>query len=257
MNRFHRSRHCALLASVAALMLTLNACGDPRVNLSMISPEEKFRLAMIDFENDDFKEAQEKFTAIIIQDPTSPWADDAQFYLGEAHFRNDEYLLAAFQYNRLRSNFPNSPFYRQALFRTAEAYEKSSPNLERDQTDTRTAIAQYEAFVRLYPGDSLAPSAREHITVLRTKLANKEFSIAEQYWRMDEYHSALIYYDRVIELYPDTPYHERSIIGRIRALQQLERDQEARDAIDRYIQENPNSSTSPQLRQLKSDLGRP
>jgi len=247
-------RVVALLLAPFAL---LSACGDTKVNLASMSAAEKFKLAMRDFDEEDYKEAQEKFTAIIIQDPASEYADDAQFYLGESHFRNGEYLLAAFQFNRLRTTFPNSPFYRRALFRTAEAYGRSSPGFERDQSDTKTAITQYESFLRLYPGDSLAPSARAQIAELRTKLALKEFSVAEQYWKMEEYRAALIYYDRVIELYADTDLHEQAVVGRIRALQKLDRDQEARDAMSRYMNDNPAVQANPRMRQLQIELGRP
>lgn len=253
---FKRTRTSTLTPFALAFVLLVVSCGDPRINLATAGPAERFQRAMKDFENEDYKEAIEKFNTVILQDPTSEYADDAQYYLGESHFRDGEYLLAAFQFNRLRSNFPNSPFYRLALLRTAEAYSHSSPNYERDQSDTRTAISQYEAFLRLYPEDSLATSARQEILVLRTKLARKEFSIAEQYSGMDEFRAAIIYYERVIELYPDTEYNEKATIGRIRALQAMNRSQEARDAINQYIQEHPASSMTTQMRQLLNELDR-
>ncbi len=251
-----RTRALAFAPVLLILPALASSCGDPKINLATATPAERFQWAMKDFEREDYKGAIEKFNTVILQDPTSEFADDAQFYLGESHFRDGEYLLAAFQFNRLRSNFPNSPFYRQALLRTAEAYAQTSPNFERDQTDTRTAIGQYEAFLRLYPEDSLATVARQEILRLRTKLARKEFSIAEQYAGMDEHRAALIYYERVIELYPDTEYSEKATIGKIQVLQSLDRGQEARDAINQFMQEHPSSSATPQMRQMLNELQR-
>lgn len=248
----HNGSFVVLVALVLAASLL--ACGDPKVNLALATAEEKFRIAMKDYENEDYKEAGEKFNTIVLQEPTSEFADDAQFYIGECHFHNGEFLLAAFQFNRLRSNFPNSPYYRRALLRTAEAYSVSSPSFERDQSDTRTAIAQYEAYVRLYPEDSLTSFAQSEIHSLRSKLARKEYSIAEQYARLEDYKAAIIYYDRVIELYPDTEYNHEAIVARIRALQAMDRDQDARDAINQYLQQHPGRSALPQLRQMLNDL---
>jgi outer membrane protein assembly factor BamD len=245
-----------LLVLVGVFALGIAACSGSGSSTARKTTEELFREGMKDLENRDFKDAQEKFSTVMLQDPSSEYADDAQYYLAESYFQDGDYKLAAFNYNRLRSAFQSSPFYRLALFRSAEAYDRASPSYDRDQSDTKTAIGVYQSFLNLYRGDSLATLASERILGLKTKLAQKEFSIAEQYWKLDEFKAAMMYYERVIELYPDTEYHQRAVVGRIKALQKLNRNQEAIDAMNKYVKEDPTRSSSPQMRQLQSELGR-
>lgn len=243
------------LFSLLLLAMLAVSCGDGAKTLSGVSPEEEYRAAMAEFEEEDYKMAQEMFSAFILQHPAVDLADDAQFYLAESYFRNEEFKLAAMQYNRLRTSFPTSPFGRLAFYRSAEAYELSAPGFERDQTYTKTALTLYKQFEKFYPSDTLADSARARIVGLNEKLASKDFSVAEHYFRMDEYRSALIYYEVVLEKWPTTSFVEAATIGRIKCLQELNRHDEAQQVIDKYMNEHPGKQADPRLRQLQMELG--
>lgn len=237
-----------------APLLFLAACGDSSQALRTMTTEERFRQGMTALEDEDYLEAQEAFNTIILQDPASDYADDAQFYLAESYFRDDDYKLAAFNYNRLRTSFPNSPYYKDAFFRSGEAYYKSSLSYDRDQRESKFAIDVYRAFSTYYAADSLAPIAQARIAELQTKLAQKDYMTAELYWRMEEYGSALVYYEKVIEEYPNTEFYQLSTVGRIKALRELNRKSEALDVARKFIDENPSSMHLGQIRQLQLEL---
>jgi outer membrane protein assembly factor BamD len=202
----------------------------------------------------DYEKARQLFEVIVLQDPGSEFADDAQFYLGESYFRNEDYALAALNFNRLRTSFPSSPLYKLALYRAAQSYDRSSLPYERDQKDTRYAIDQYEGFMTLYPGDSLVSEARQRRDVLRTKLAQRDYSIAEQYVRNEDFKAALLYYNRVIDLYPETEYFQLATLGKGATLRELDRSSEALDVINHFIEQNPGSPMLSQAQKLKSEL---
>jgi outer membrane protein assembly factor BamD len=239
----------------AALLLGLYGCGGSDV-IQGGTPEDRFAAGMVALEDEDYEEAQELFNLVISQSPASEWADDSYFYLAETYLRDGDYQLAAFNFNRLRQAFPSSPFYRLALFKAAESYDESSRPYDRDQTETRYAIDQYQSYLALYQRDSLAGIAAERIVKLRSKLALKDFSTAELYWGLDDYRAALVYYDKVIKNYSDTEYYERAIIGRVRALNELDRTSEALETIDRFEAEAPESSQLGTIQQLRSELQR-
>ncbi len=217
------------------MALVLAGCGSSSETTTQ-STTERFKEAMAALEDEDYLEAQELFEVIILQDPASELADDAQFYLAEAFFRNEDYRMAAFNYNRLRQSFPNSPFYKQALFRASECYYHSSSQYERDQSDTEVAIDQYRIFAQLYPNDSLTAKANDRIRQLRSKLAQRQYAIAAQYVNMEEHKAALIYFDRVIAEFPDTDFYSQAILGKVQSLKELERPGEAMEEINRYME---------------------
>jgi len=250
-----RSLFVRSLILLAPLVL-LASCGDSAQTLSTLTTEDRFRRGMEALEDEDYLEAQEAFNTIILQDPASDFADDAQFYLAESYFRNGEYKLAAFNYNRLRTSFPNSSFYKEAFFRSGEAYYFSSLSYDRDQRETKFAIDVYRAFSTYYGADSLAPIARSRIAELQNKLAQKDYMTAELYRKMDEHAAALVYYEKVIEGYPDTEYFQLATIGRIKTLRELDRRTEALDVARRFIDEHPSSQMLGQVRQLQQELAR-
>lgn len=189
-----------------ALALLTTACSDSAQTLKRGSSEERFLKGKAAFDDEDYQEAEQIFNTIILQDPASDYADDAQFYLAESYFRDGDYKLAAFNYNRLRTSFPNSPFYRQAFFQSGESYYNSSLTYDRDQRETRYAVDVFRSFSSIYATDSLAGIARARVAELQGKLAQKDYMTGELYMKMEDYKAAMVYYDRVIEQYPDTEY---------------------------------------------------
>jgi outer membrane protein assembly factor BamD len=248
------STRFALLLSLV-LVAGAIGCGESSQTLANKSSADRFREGMAELEDEDYEEARQLFEVIVLQDPASEFADDAQFYLGESYFRNEDYKLAALHYNRLRTSFPSSPFYKMALFRAAESYDNSSLPYDRDQTDTKYAIDQYDGFMSLYPSDTLVAEARSRKMALRSKLAHKEYSIAEQYASFEDYKAALLYYERVIELYPDTEYFQPATLGKSRALSELDRPDEALKVINHFIDEHPGSTLLSEAQKLKAELG--
>ncbi|MCE2502444.1 MAG: outer membrane protein assembly factor BamD [Chlorobi bacterium] len=199
-----------MIKSVAALTLLLpviTGCGESRSSTKDLSTEERFRLGKEALDKGNHQKAQEYFEVILLQDPASEYADDAQFYLAESFYQTDEYRVAAFHYSRVLNDFPGSPFYKQALYMTGKCYYNVSPQYERDQRQTDNAIRQYKAFVQFYPTDSLSKHARERILELRSRLAQRDYSVAQHYLDRGEYKAAEIYFKRVIDRYPDTKYY--------------------------------------------------
>ena len=237
-------------------LFLLAACGDSAQTLRTMTTEDRFRRGMEALEDEDYLEAQEAFNTIILQDPASDYADDAQFYLGETYFRDGDFKLAAFNYNRLRTSFPNSPFYKDAFFRSGEAYYYSSLSYDRDQRETKFAIDVFRAFGTYYAADSLATLARQRIGELQNKLAEKDYRTAELYRKMEEYRAALVYFEKVIENFPGTEFYQLATVGRIKALQELDRKNEALDVARKFIDENPGSQVLGQVRQLQQELAR-
>jgi outer membrane protein assembly factor BamD len=240
-------------------LLAIAGCGGSSEVVQSKPVDKRFEEAMAAFRAEDYKKAEQLFEIIVIQDPASEYADDAQFYLAECYYRDEDYTRAVYAYNRVRAS---SPFYRKAVFQAGESYFRKSYPYDRDQRETKFAIDQLKFAARLLktPGgqdslvgnaDSLAALAQAHITDLRTKLARKDFETAQQYWQLDDPAAALVYYQRVIDLYPDTQYFEPATIGKIEALYHLQRPSEATDTADKFLNQNPNSPAGDRIRQLK------
>ena len=191
----------------------ITGCGGSGSSTKDLTTEERFNKGMEALQKEDYQKAQEMFEVILLQDPASEYADDAQFHLAESYYLTGEYRVAAFHYSRVLNDFPGSPLYKQALFLTGECYYKVSPQFERDQSQTETAIRQYRAFLQFFPNDSLSQTVQERIVDLRTRLAHRDYSVAQQYLDRGEYKAADLYFQRVIDRYPETIYYEQALRG--------------------------------------------
>ncbi|MBM2814285.1 MAG: Beta-barrel assembly machine subunit BamD [Ignavibacteria bacterium] len=221
------------------ILVTLISCGSTKKDDSG-GVETVFKSAMEKFKSKDWLEATKLFDIIKLQYPASQFADDAQYYLAEINYERGEYILAAFNYNSLRRSYPSSEYVRVALFKAAKSYYELSPSFDRDQEYTFKAITIFSEFQSLYPKDSLYPSAVSCISELRDKLGQREYSIAFLYEKLKDPKAAMIYFDVVINDYPDSKFFEDAVFGKIKMLSLLNRYDEAKGLIELYKKNFPS-----------------
>lgn len=209
---------------------------------------------MIELEDKDWLEAEKLFDLIRLQYPSSQYADDAQYYLGELHYRKGEYIIASFNFDMVRRSYPMSEYGKLSRFRAAMCYYELSPPFDRDQDYTKKAIQNFAEFQAVYTEDSLYTEAGKKIDELRNKLARREYETAEIYRKLYTNKSALVYYDFVIEDYPDTEYYEPAFVGKIEALATLKKYDELRTVIDAYNSRIPNGSLRDRVMTIANSL---
>ncbi len=235
-------KRSGLMIILLAAALTINGCGTAG-NVELETAEDYFNRAKQEFNDEDWLEAQKYFDIIKLQFPASMYADDAQYYLAEINFQKGEYILSAFNYSTLRRLYPNSEFVKESMFKTALSYFKLSPTYDRDQEYTKKAIRAFSEYQAIYPNDdSLYSEASNYIQELRDKLAHGHFAKAGLYRKMQSIHSSLIYYDKIIEDFPDTKYFEPAYFGKIEVLVTMKKNDEALGIINLYKRLFPKSS---------------
>lgn len=228
------------LTSLAILLTILLSCGTTK-DIETENVEVVYEAAKKFFAEEDWLEATKYFEIIKLQFPASQYADDAQYYLAEIHFKKGDYILAAFNYNRLRTTYPNSEYTKEALFKAALSYFELSPPYDRDQEYTRKAIDAFNLYQRLYPNENQYADAGNYINTLRQKLALREYFTAELYRKVNELESALVYYQSVIDDYPDSIYFEPAYYAKIELLAVMKKYDEAIGLIDLYKKLFPES----------------
>jgi outer membrane protein assembly factor BamD len=241
----------ALLLAAAAF--TVAGCGSSG-DLVNAGPEERFAEGKKLFDDGDYAEAIAEFDIVKLQFPGSTVADDAQYYTGEAHFKKDEYLLAIEEFRTLKRNFASSPFVPAAQYLIGLSYYNLSPRSELDQTYSRQAIDEFQAFIEYYPLDEKRKDSEEKIRELNGKLARKLYDSAEQYVKLGYHRSAGVYYDLVIQQYHDSPYAEPAYIGKITSLVDRRRYAEAITEIGKFLERYPDSSLKGEAEALRGKI---
>lgn len=246
-------RHAPNGILIVFLALAIGACSSEEL-IEQLTPQERFDRAMNYFREGDYVEAEKEFRVVVLQFQGTALADDAQFYLGECQYMREQYILAAYEYEVLLRTMPTSEYVPRARFRRAMCYYNQSRESYRDQTETKKAIDEFQAFLEYHPTDTLAREAAEKIQELNTKLAKKEFDNGVLYMKMQNYKAAIIYFDYVLERFHDTPYAEEAQLRKAEALLLRKRPSEALAEIDRYFQRYPNGNHRDEAQKLRQTI---
>ena len=188
-----------------SLVTFLVSCAGTKNN-EEISLRDKFDKAMNNLKSKKYLQAQSDFKNVLIRGTGTDLGDDAQYYLGESYYRNKEYLLAIAEYEKLTRKMGYSPFVEDARFKICEAYRIESPKYYHDQEYTLKALERYQEFLDDYPNSSLLDDVLSSINILRDKLAKKAFETGILYMKMDEYQSAKLSFQIVIDKFYDTSF---------------------------------------------------
>jgi outer membrane protein assembly factor BamD len=242
-------------AIVSFLLITLliGGCGSSDV-VQDLSADARFEIAKKKFDDGDYLEAISDFEIIRLQYPASGVADDAQFYIAESRFKRGEYLIAAEEYQALRRNYPSSSFGPEAQYKIGLSYYNVSPRSELDQRNSERAIDEFQTFIEYNPRHELVPDAEAKISELNDKLAKKQYDTALLYMKLEDYKSATIYFENVIERYHDSQYAEPAHFGKIESLMARKRFAEALEETQRYIDRFPQSRRLKQVESMRRDI---
>ncbi|MEO0137351.1 MAG: outer membrane protein assembly factor BamD [candidate division WOR-3 bacterium] len=216
------------------ISLLILLCSKPA--LTPLAPEDEFERAREFFEHKKYDMAIKAFERIIFYHATSEFVDDAQFYLARTYFEKKDYAQAITEFEYLIKNFPNTPFLEPSYFLKAKAYFLKSPSYEKDQTETKDAIAALEDFITRFPNSPYNDSARILILQGRSRLAKKELENGRLYLKMKEYPAAVLYFKYVIENYPETPFADEAQYLLGLSYEKLGKKQEAQEIYTKLLE---------------------
>lgn len=237
---------------ILSAILGIVACSSTNTEIPTTA-EGVYNEALMRFKEEKYLEAQKLFDIIKLQYPATIYADDAQFYLAEINFKRKEYILAAFNYSNVRRLYSRSEYAKEALYKSALSYYMISPTYDRDQEQTLQAIQAFSEFQATYPNDSLAVEATNKIIELRDKLAYKEYKSGEIYQKMENYKSALLYYNSVIDNYSDTKSAEEAFISKMQVLKIINKTEELRSTEELFEKTYPNTRFSNEYNDIKKN----
>ncbi len=163
--------------------------------------------------------AVEVFQAIVEDGPFSSTGELAQYKLGLAHLALGEYEQAVTAFEQLISRYPNSPLVDDARFQLTQASLKGTFRPGYDQHPSEQAVDELEQFVNDYPKSDLAPEALERLKVLQERRAEHDFQVAKFYEQRHKLPAAKLYYQDLIDRFPDTSWAPKAA-SRLQILEQ-------------------------------------
>lgn len=233
-------RHLIRSGALALGVLTLG-CGKPFVEqITRLSHEELFRVALREYEEKDWDNAVIAFERLTLNLPArDTLLPRSYWYLARTHDEKDEYLLAAQTYTRLTESFPSDTMADDALLAAGRAYARLWRKPSLDASYAQTALSTLQLFQDLYPSSDLGAEVRQEIDRLLAMLAAKDYETGVFYLRRKAYDPAIIYFKDVIERYPNTPATRDAYLRLVEAYRAINYREEARETCAAFRQAYP------------------
>ena len=154
------------------------------------------------YKNKKYGRTVEKLEEILSTCAGSGYMEQAQFLLAESHFNLEQWIEARGEYGSFIVNFPGSPFAETAEFRKAVSSFNMDYKIDRDESNTTTAMKDFERYLANHPDTPLRDSVNYYYNLLVDRVAEKEFQTGRLYLRMEKPQAAVIYFKEFLETYP-------------------------------------------------------
>jgi outer membrane protein assembly factor BamD len=198
-----------VLALLGVLQVSHFGCSGKSVEDG--DPSELYKEAEEDISSDHYQLAVDKLKVIKNKYPYSKFALDASLRLADVYFLQESFTEAALAYESFRDLHPKHERVPYAMFRVGKSYYNDIPSaVSRDLTPATKAQDAYNDFLRRFPNDPNAPEARKDWADIRRQLAEKELYIANFYYKRHFYDSAKNRFEKLLQLYSDTPTAEEA-----------------------------------------------
>lgn len=207
-----------------------------------------YQMALESFEAEEYGDAAEALERLLLAFPTFQSAPEASLMLARARFLDEQYITAASDFARFLDRYPAHPRAPEAALGVCRSYAELSPISQRDQTYTEQALAVCSNVISDYRASDVVTEATLIAAEMQTKLARKVYENGSYYMRREFYDSAIIYFEELLEAYPNTEWAPKALAGIIQAYEEIGYDEEVEEARNQLLTRYPESPEAEALR---------
>lgn len=159
----------------------------------------------------DYFRALEQFNQILEDYPDSQERMEAQLLLADTQMRKKEYAEAKANYLSFIELYPAWQGVDHAHFYLGMSDFMMIDLASRDQTVTRSALAQFERMIKAFPKSSYRKRAEAKVQECQNKLAENILEISRFYFRTRSYQSAINRLRNLLSTYPDQKFNDEVV----------------------------------------------
>jgi outer membrane protein assembly factor BamD len=207
--------------------------------------------------------SREYFRQLVDSYPQSEYRADAKLgiadsYLGEGSTEGQ--IMAINDYREFLSFYPTHKRAHYAQFKLGMAhfYQMKAP--ERDQTETKEAIAELSTYLQRYPQESLAREAARRLREAKDRLSMSEYRVGVFYYRQKWYPGAVDRLMAVLKSDPEFTYRDGVYFYLAQVFLKAGRPAEALPYLDKLVSEFDKSeylgTAHKQMAEIKGGLAK-
>jgi outer membrane protein assembly factor BamD len=150
--------------------------------------------------------AREYFKQVVETYTQSPYRPDAKLAVGDTYLEEggvDNLILAMNEYREFLSFYPTNRRADYAQYKLGMTHFKQVRTAERDQSETRDAIREFQTFIARYPTSPLMPEARARLRESLDRIGKADFQVGLFYYRQKWYPGSVDRFATLLKNDPD------------------------------------------------------
>jgi outer membrane protein assembly factor BamD len=237
-SRFLPSALCPLLF----LAVLVSACGsNPPVTAA---PGEADQI-LLDRGNAALKErawtrARTYYSELLESYPQSPLRAEAKLGVGDTFLGENNsasYVYAQNEYREFLAFYPTNQRADYAQMQLGMVHFNQMLNPQRDQTETREAIKEFQTFVDRYPGSPLLPQVKQRLREAKDRLSDWDLQVGNFYQSVRLYHAADVRYRHILSSDPEYTRRDALYFNLAETLEKSDKKAEALPYYERLVTE--------------------
>lgn len=187
---------------LAALGFGLTACASKPEGELTGTVSSLYNDGLAKVQAGQYVQAVHTFEELERQYPYSGWATRGQMMTAYAQYRNGDHDEALVTIDRFLQLHPAHPDLAYMFYLKGMSHYAQMTDVNRDQANTREALAAFEALVNRFPESVYARDAKLKVTLCLDHLAGKEMVVGRYYLTQQQYLAAIGRFDEVVKQYP-------------------------------------------------------
>ncbi len=197
---------------------------------------------------DYFKQVVETYTQ-------SPYRPDAKIGIGDTYFSEgnpESLVLAINEFHEFLSYYPTNSRADYAQFKLAMSHFRQMRAAQRDQTETREAVKEFNVLIDRYSTSALIPEARDRLREARDRQDESDYRVGFFYFRQRWYPGAV---DRFKALLQEDPAYSGRDAVYFYLAESLVKMKRQAEALPYYERVGQDFTQSPFLEDARKRIG--
>jgi outer membrane protein assembly factor BamD len=249
--------------AAAGIVLTLAAgagCGKKEPKLPVGTGDaEKF---LMDRGNEALAKkrwlkAREYYRRIVDDYPQSRYRPDAKLGLGDTYIGEssvESLILAANEFKEFLTYYPTNERAYYAQYKLALAHFDQMLASQRDQTQTKEAVKEFENFVERYPDSPLIADGRKKLRESRDRMSAADYQVGYFYYRARWYPGAIARFRTIMANDPEYTSRDAVYFYLAECLVKMRLNAEALPLLDRLSKEFEKSEYLQKAKRLQAEI---
>jgi outer membrane protein assembly factor BamD len=236
----------ALCSSLILTTLVLGGCSS---NAPVTAGPGEADKILLDRGNAALKErkwatARQYFSELLESYPQSPLRAEAKLGVGDTYLGENNsasYVYAQNEFREFLAFYPTNPRADYAQMQLGMVHFNQMLGPQRDQTETKEAIKEFQTFVERYPNSPLMAQVKQRLRDAKDRLSDADLAVGNHYLSIRYYPGAEQRYRYILENDPEYTRRDSLYFHLAETLEKTEKKAEALPYYERLVKEYERS----------------